>query len=408
MPIGARRSTIKMNIKTFLLPGLFESVLQLLTEHKYSKRRLAHYRCTYNQLKKYLDKRGIDIFTEEVGMDFINHHYGEENKLYVDLKLCITRLVEVHENRFLSVRRYVEPKKELKYLKQSFEIYKNLQHERILARRTIETKCYQTKEFFLFLEDLGIHTVSDITVEAVYDYLNEKKAFAVSTKETMLYTLRDFFRSFVDMGLCKESLARLFPQISTHAESPVPSCFTPQEMRTILASVDRSDVIGKRDYAMLLLACLLGIRTGDIRAMKLCHIKWGNGTIEFTQSKTGRYLQLPMPQELKLALLDYLKNARPKSQLDCLFVKMVAPYGTYSSHSTFGYILRKYLNDIDLNGRKHGMHSLRFSAAGNMLSEGVGITTICNILGHSYSDTTKDYLKIDIMQLRKAALEVAE
>ena len=179
-------------------------------------------------------------------------------------------------------------------------------------------------------------------------------------------------------------------------------------MRTILLSVDRSTISGKRDYAVLLLATFLGIRAGDIRDMKINNIKWGSGIIEFTQSKTKKFLQLPMPNEVKFALLDYLKNARPKVESDYLFIKLRAPYQVYASGNSFSYIVKKYLGEIDLNERKQGLHSLRFSAAGNMLSQGVNIVTICNVLGHSYSDTTNHYLKIDIDQLRKAALEVIE
>ena len=402
-----------MNIKTELLPELFESVYHLLAQHNYSSKTQADYHYTYNQQKIYLNRHGIDFFTQEIGMEFINRHYGkkasgEKPRDFADKKLHIRRLVEAYENEFLSVRRYVNSKKDLKHMKESLDIYKNFQQERMLAPKTIEAKCSQIKSFFWFLECKGIKDVSHITVEIVYSYLNEKKSYAVSTKETLLYTLRDFFKSFIGIGLCKETLGGLFPQISTHSESPVPSCFTPQEISKILMSVDRGHAIGKRDYVLLLLASFLGIRAGDIRDMKLSHIKWGTGMIEFTQSKTGRYLQLPIPHELKLALLDYLKYARPETQSDFLFVKMKAPYKPYASHNTLGYVLGKYLGDIDLNGRKKGMHSLRFSAAGNMLLEGVSITTICNILGHSYSDTTNHYLKIDICQLRKAALEVIE
>ena len=403
----------KMRLKTKLLPELFESVYKLLAEHGYSQKTQTNYRCTYNQLMIHLERCGTDIFTEEAGMDFINQHYGEKTKYsrsdhHANLKRRIKCLVEVHEGKFLSVRRYTEPKKELKHLNHSLDIYKNILQQRNLVPATINAKCCSIERFFIYLEESSIQEISSVTVQHVYDYLNETKYFAVSTKEMLLYTLRDFFISLSGIGLCDKSLGALFPQISTHAESAIPSSFTPKEVRTILLSVDRSTAIGKRDYAVLLLASFLGIRASDIRDMKISYIKWAAGAIEFTQSKTGRHIELPMPHELRLALLDYLKNARPKVQSDNLFVRMNAPHSTFTSKNVFRYILKKYLVEIDLNGRKHGLHSLRFSAAGNMLSEGVNITTICNVLGHVYSDTTNHYLKIDVDQLRKAALEVVE
>ena len=402
-----------MKIKTDLLPELFESVYKQLTERGYSRKTHTQYRGTYNRLISYLDRRSIDYFTNEVGANFLHKHYGKKSKFanqshYVNLKLRIKRLFEVYDNGCLSVRRYTKPKKELKHLKQNLEIYKNMQQRRMLSPRTIDSKVSQIKKFFFYLESTGINNILDVNAGIVYRYLNlkDKKTFAVATKEFVLYILRDFFKSFADNGLCNKSLSSLFPQISTHSESPVPSCFSPHEVKNILSSVDRNCIIGKRDYAVILLASFLGIRIGDILNMKLNDIKWGTEMIEFTQIKTKKFLQLPMPKELKLALLDYLKNARPKIQSDYLFVKMLTPHIPYASSNSLWYMLKKYLGDIDVNGRKRGMHSLRFSAAGNMLSEGVNIVTICNILGHSYSDTTNHYLKIDINQLRKASLEV--
>ena len=402
-----------MRLETKLLPELFESVYKLLAEHGYSQKTQTNYRCTYNQLRIHLERHSIDIFTEEVGMSFINHHYGEKTKYarsnqHANLRRRIKCLVEIYEGTFLSVRRYTEPKKGLKHLNHSLDIYKKMQQKRNLVPATIHAKCCSIERFFIYLEESGIQEISDMTVQHLYSYLSETKHLAISTKEMLLYTLRDFLKSFSSIGLCSKSLDALFPQISTHAESSIPSSFTPQEVRTILLSVDRSTAIGKRDYAVLLLASFLGIRAGDIRDMKISYIKWASGTIEFIQSKTGRHIELPMPHELKLALLDYLKNARPEVESDYLFIRVNAPHSTFTSKNVFRYIINKYLNGIELNGRKHGLHSLRFSAAGNMLSEGINIITICNVLGHAYSDTTNHYLKIDVAQLRKAALEVME
>lgn len=406
-----------MKIKTESLPKLFEDVYNLLNEQRYSITTKNNHRNTYCRLKTYLENQSIEYYTEETGINFVDQHYAKEKVKYAsrstrseypDIILRIRRLTEVYLNSSLSVRRDTDPLKELKYLSESFSIYREIQQKRFLAERTVECKCFNVKQFFLYLENNGIKDVSEITVKNVYNYLNEKKVLAVSSKEHMLYILRDLFKSFTGIGLCNESLASLFPQISTHPESSVPSCYTPQELKKILLSVDRRHASGKRDYVILLMASLLGIRAGDIRDMKLGNIKWDSDTIEFTQSKTKKFLQLPMLHELKFALLDYLKNVRPVTQSENIFIQMNAPHKPYGSNNKFDYVLRKYLGDINIEGRKKGLHSLRFSAAGNLLSEGVNIITICNILGHNYYDTTNQYLKIDLNQLRKAALEVIE
>lgn len=400
-----------MNIETVSLPQLSEEVIQFLSEKRYSNKTLEHYQCTYHQLLLYLNERSINSFSQETGLLFINEHYdakkaASNRTYYTNLVRRINVLFVFYETGTVTTNCIINNQCKLNTLQSIYDFYVKEQQKRDLAYKTIETKKRKIKDFLLFLEIQGLTSLTNLSATDIYKYIDTKKNCRVSTREGILYALRDALNIFADNGLCNDALKSLFPQISTHSESPVPSCFSVEEIQKILLSVDRTSSIGKRDYAVLLLASFLGIRAGDIRDMKISSIKWGTETIEFIQSKTKRFLQIPLPFEVKLALLDYIKNSRPKSDSDYLFLKHCAPYEAFDKNNAFWYILQKYLKDVELNGRKHGLHSLRFSAAGNMLSNGTSITTICNVLGHCYSDTTNHYLKIDIRNLRKAALEV--
>jgi integrase len=77
----------------------------------------------------------------------------------------------------------------------------------------------------------------------------------------------------------------------------------------LLAAVDRSSPKGKRDYAMLLLACRLGLRVSDIRTLRLEHLHWHVAELRLTQSKTEVPLTLPLSEEVGHALIDYLRHA---------------------------------------------------------------------------------------------------
>lgn len=85
--------------------------------------------------------------------------------------------------------------------------------------------------------------------------------------------------------------------------------------------MDRQTKIGKRDYAILMLAIQLGIRAGDIRQLKLSHIKWDINQIEYIQQKTRNLICLPLTENIKFALLDYLKNSRPESSYPNIFAR---------------------------------------------------------------------------------------
>jgi site-specific recombinase XerD len=61
---------------------------------------------------------------------------------------------------------------------------------------------------------------------------------------------------------------------------------------------------------------------------------------------------------------------------------------------------------VNFTSKKHGPHSLRHSLASNLLKSNEPLPVISEILGHSSTETTMDYLRIDINLLRKCALNV--
>src|SRR5439155_1639128 len=96
--------------------------------------------------------------------------------------------------------------------------------------------------------------------------------------------------------------------VTTHSTVRIALSFEQELVVRLLETVDRCSAKGKRDYAILLLACWLGMRVGDIRTLKLEQIHWEDSTIEVTQSKTGLPLSLPLTSEVGEALIDYLKS----------------------------------------------------------------------------------------------------
>lgn len=77
--------------------------------------------------------------------------------------------------------------------------------------------------------------------------------------------------------------------------------------------------MGKRDYAILLLAARLGLRASDIRNLKESDISWETNEIRITQVKTRNPLVLPLPRDVGWAIIDYYKNARPQNDVPELF-----------------------------------------------------------------------------------------
>ena len=128
----------------------------------------------------------------------------------------------------------------------------------------------------------------------------------------------------------------------------------------------------------------------------------------FVQRKTQVANVLPMPEEVWLAVADYIRDERPDVGDDRVFVTARAPYHAVDSPHTFHRMVARALADagVETAGKHRGMHSLRHSAATNMLSGGTPYPTISSVLGHSSVNVTKRYLSIDVESLRPLALEV--
>ncbi|AGY77276.2 tyrosine-type recombinase/integrase [Clostridium autoethanogenum] len=164
---------------------------------------------------------------------------------------------------------------------------------------------------------------------------------------------------------------------------------------------------GKRDFAVILLAGELGIRSGDIVRLKLSNIHWEHNTIEFIQYKTKIFNQLPLLENIKYALLDYLKNSRPDTKSDIIFIG-IRNGGRQLTNTCIHRIVSKYFikSNIDISKRKHGPHAMRHSLASNLLHNNTPMHIIKEVLGHSNLNTTRMYLNINIDALRTVSLEV--
>ena len=73
--------------------------------------------------------------------------------------------------------------------------------------------------------------------------------------------------------------------------------------------------MGKRNYAMTLLASRLGLRASDIANLRFSQIDWDNNLITLTMQKTHKIIQLPLLAEVGNALIDYLRSGRPGTGL---------------------------------------------------------------------------------------------
>jgi integrase len=211
-------------------------------------------------------------------------------------------------------------------------------------------------------------------------------------------------------GILQKDLSAELPKIRVPRDATIPSVWDHELIVRLLGAVDRSSAKGRRDYAILLLACRLGLRAGDIRTLKLDHLRWVDSTIEITQAKTGTPLSLPLTNEVGEALIDYLKSGRPQTTHREVFLKVKPPFDPFTGNNLHHIVTYwRLLAGITFrSSQKRGIHSLRHTLATRLLQKGTPFTTIAEILGHTSLESTRIYAKADVEALRGVALDPEE
>ena len=172
-------------------------------------------------------------------------------------------------------------------------------------------------------------------------------------------------------------------------------------------SIEKSSPMGKRNYAIFLLASRLGLRASDIRLLQFNNLDWDQNLIILMQCKTQKKIELPLLNIIGEAIIDYVRNVRPKSDSKTIFLTVHAPYTPISVPGLSSIVSRIIFKaGIDTKTRHHGSHCLRHSLATRLLYQGTTLPVISDVLGHSSSQTTMIYLNVDVNSLLCCSLDV--
>jgi len=269
-----------------------------------------------------------------------------------------------------------------------------------LRESTIARNAEYSKKALFFFWKQGIRRISDIypqNVHAVFMASNEKSNMPIS--------LRSFFKYLYKIGINNVDLSLNVP--SVRKPQVLPSIYTKDETAKLLASVDKSSEMGKRDYLIILLAQKLGMRSGDISKLKYSEINFLTKTITFIQEKTLAPHTLELLPEIEAALLEYLKAKCAVNDSGYIFIRTIPPYEKIT-RVVVSNVVRKAFKKADIctDGKKCGPHSLRMTLASELISENTPYMAVGRILGHGDPNVAKRYVKFDIEMLRDCALDV--
>ena len=285
---------------------------------------------------------------------------------------------------------------------QAYEHY--LREVRGLARATIVNYVPFIRSFLKDRFGDGPVTLSHLCASDVVRFV-QRQASHLHRKRAKLLTsaLRSFLQYARYRGKTKLDLAAAVPTVANWSMSSIPRAIAADQVRQLLASIDRRTAMGCRDYAILLLLARLGLRSGEVAFLELDDIDWNAGQLS-VRGKSGQRSDLPLPAEVGKAIAAYLRRGRPQSTSRRVFLRAKAPIRGFRGASGVGSIVRHRLQRAGIDAPTHGAHQFRHGLATEMLRQGASLDEIGEVLGHHNPQTTKIYTKVDLDALRTLAL----
>lgn len=396
---------------------LIQKILEEMEVKGYKSETINAEKCVFNSLLKFCKNNDIKAYNLNIGFEFLEKHYNlskrKNTNRYKCRRLRSIYLIEWFKaGEDITMKSISQKCKNIlsdNYLK-IIESYKSYLEKDNASNVTIKHKLSTLSKLLAFASANEINAYEKITKELIYDFVEkQKEKYKYAYVYSMLYHIKTFYDYLYSIGKSKINGKQLFPRIMKKERQKILSYYTKDEIKQILSFVDTSTKMGKRDYAILLLAITYGLRNSDIVNLRFGNIDWNHNKISVIQYKTKERLELELTENVKYALLDYIKNARPEFKSDYIFLKFRMPY-EYTRNKSLYSSIRKYIDKsgINVDTRHKGLHSLRHSVASNLLNNNVPLPVITGILGHSSIEVTNVYLSINLEQLKKISLEVPD
>ncbi|MGH3448846.1 MAG: site-specific integrase [Nocardioidaceae bacterium] len=400
-----------------------DRVLAVLREAGRSEGTVRRHRVVLDRFAVFLAGRGLDTPSEQVCVDFIANQTGVRlgslRQRVADRDVQAVRrpvmlMAQALAGRTVEVDRSVIPHKDgcpVRFCPLRDD-YLAWCRGRGNAEATVVTKDKAVSRFLSYLDEVGAGDLAALGVRDLSGFFVRQRGLRRKTIAVMRSSVRDFLVFLAEDGKTPQGLADRLPRHRHVRHESEPHLWTAEEVRRLLAAIDRASATGKRDYAMILATARLGLRICDLRQLELGDLDWRAKQITIIQHKTGRPLSLPLLDDVGWAIIDYIKGGRPETVCQKVFVKHRHPFDTFGCVSSVASRLSRHAARAGIEfgpDEVCGMHSLRGALAVAMIGAGAAMPVVSAVLGHTSSDTTQAYyLRFDVERLRCCAVDVED
>lgn len=401
------------------LKDLLSDLEQELLRLGYTEGSMKFYRRRWEQLKDFAENHAELYYTEQLGINFVlerfsitQDDFGRTLSQAQTQELRVIRMIGDFQMHHAILRRYLKHRQILtdSFFIETCNSFQKFCVKKEYSKVTTEHYVKQSAYFMDYLAAQEIHRFDSLTLNIINAYIRTLAGFTYKTVEQNICSLRAFFRFLYQEGTVPTDFAEKMPMIKARKQTTIPSVWTHEELQQLIGAIDRGSPKGKRDYAIILIACRFGIRCTDIKNLCFDNFNWAKNTLSFVQSKTKQPMELPLVPDVGWAVIDYLKFGRPKVDSQRIFVRHMAPFLPFSEGDHLNQLIQAYMEKahIPMLKKRRGMHSLRHTMASVLLEKDTPLPVISDIIGHLDTNSTAVYLKVDMNRLAECPLDFEE
>ena len=357
-------------METKSLTVLINESTKLMRDVGYSEKSIQRFMQIWNsKLKPFLSAKGIEYYNCSIGENFLAALPEETVLMSSHLRRSITILDNVL--LFGKICRYVPQKQEFDFSGEIGSVFLQLIDSKRAVRVSKGTLYVYVRvlgRLLTFLHLKSIDTLEDLSDKLLLEFVDSSQI----NPGHRFQVVKGLCKFLVEQGHKPSYFGTLVKGFRYPIREKLPSVYSTEEITAIGNAINRKELGGK------------------------------------LQEKTKKRVELPLVKEVGSALIDYLKNERKNDCADKhVFLTLKPPYQKMSVDTLYAGIQTAIWDSgVNVKRRHHGMHAMRHSLATRLLKDEQPLPMIANVLGHSSSNSTKSYLRVDMDGLKKCLLPI--
>lgn len=365
-------------------------VAQAMLGSGYSPRTVRDHLYVLARLSRWLDGQGLvaEQLTPEVVQRFLIGRCRAGYRRWRSMRSMQPTLTVLRDMAMIPIVEQSTPDSALEAVLFTYRGY--LTGERCLAVSGVITRVGVARQFMTGLIVDGDLRFDQLTAGAVSGFvLGQSRRYKPATMKAITVALRCLLRFLFLNGAVDLDLSAAVPAVA-HRAARLPRGVDADTLAALLGSCDRSTTVGVRDHAILTMLSRLGLRAGEVAALRLDDVDWRAGELTI-HGKGNRIDRLPLPADVGAVVVDYLRR-RPRSTCRALFLRACGPYGPM----TAGAVTMVPRTASARAGLPVvGAHRLRHGTASDMLASGAPLSEIAEVLRHHGEASTARYAAVD-------------